>query len=117
MEEKSTEELVERIDYLTKQLEEDLQRGGTGQREREKREILQAIEEHQERLKDLCKMEAEREDAQEEFSRIEAELRKRRRISEEELEKEAQEAAQIVFITESIAFSIFEYDMHNTKLT
>ena len=66
MEEKSNEELVERIEYLTKQLEEDLQEGGAGRREREKGEIQQviqghqqAIEEHQKRFTDLCKKDAQ----------------------------------------------------------
>ena len=91
MEEKSTEELTERIEYLTKQLEEDVREGGPGHREREKREIQQAIEEHQKRLRDLCQMDAESEDAKKEFSSIEAELGKRRRVREEKLEREEEE--------------------------
>ena len=47
MEEKSNEELVERIEYLTKQLEEDLQEGGAGRREREKLVIQQTIQGYQ----------------------------------------------------------------------
>ena len=102
MEEKSNEELVERIEYLTKQLEEDLQEGGAGRREREKGEIQQviqghqqAIEEHQKRFTDLCKKDAEAENGRKEFTSIEAELGKRRRIEEEELEREKQEQAEL----------------------
>ena len=91
MEEKSTEELTERIEYLTKQLEEDVKKGGAGHREREKREIQEAIEEHQRRLRDLCQMDAENEDAKKEFSSTEAELGKRRKVAEEKLEREEEE--------------------------
>ena len=98
MEEKSNEELVERIEFLTKQLEEDVQEGGAGRREREKLVIQQtiqgyqqAIEEHQKRFSDLCKKDAETENGKKEFTSIEAELGKRRRIEEEELEREKQE--------------------------
>ena len=94
MEEIRTEELVERIEYLTKQLEEDVQEGGAVRREREKWEIEQAIEEHQKRLRDLCKEEAAMENGRKEFCSIEAELAKRRRIEEEDLEKEEQEQAE-----------------------
>ena len=102
MEEKSNEELVERIEFLTKQLEEDVQEGGAGRREREKLVIQQtiqgyqqAIEEHQKRFSDLCKKDAEAENGRKEFSSIEAELGKRRRIEEEELEREKQEQAEL----------------------
>ena len=102
MEEKSNEELVERIEFLTKQLEEDMQEGGAGRREREKLVIQQtiqgyqqAIEEHQKRFSDLCKKDAEAENGRKEFTSIEAELGKRRRIEEEELEREKQEQAEL----------------------
>ena len=98
MEEKSNEELVERIEFLTKQLEEDMQEGGAGRREREKLVIQQtiqgyqqAIEENQKRFSDLYKKDAEAENGRKEFTSIEAELGKRRRIEEEELEREKQE--------------------------
>ena len=88
MEEKSNEELEERIEILTKKLEEDAQEGGAGQRERERWEILQAMKAHRKRLGDLSRMDEEREEAHKEYLSIEAELGKRRRKRENELEKE-----------------------------
>ena len=95
MEERSNEELVERIEALTAELEEDVQEGGAGRREREKVEIQQAIEEHQKRLRDLCKKDEETENKRQEFLSIEEELGKRRREEEEVLEREKEEQAEL----------------------
>ena len=95
MEEKSNEELEERIEILTKKLEEDAQEGGAGQRERERWEILQAMKAHRKRLGDLSRMDAEWEEAHKEFLSIEEELGKRRRINEKLLDKEEEMIAEL----------------------
>ena len=90
MEERSNEDLNARIEELTRKLEGDVELGPVDiERERLfiSREIERHQEEikgHQERLATLCTLEAERK----EFSCIEAELRRRRDLVREALERD-----------------------------
>ena len=90
MEERSNEDLNARIEELTRKLEGDVELGPVDI-ERERLFILREIEQHQEeikghqeRLATLCTLEAERK----EFSCIEAELRRRRDLVREALERD-----------------------------
>ena len=90
MEERSNEDLNARIEELTRKLEGDVKLG-PGDIERERLFIWREIERHQEeikrreeRLAKLCTLEAERK----EFSCIEAELRRRRDLVREALERD-----------------------------
>merc|ERR1712013_730693 len=90
MEERSNEDLNERIDELTRKLEGDVEMGSVDI-ERERLFIWREIERHreeikghEERLATLSTLEAERR----EFSCIEAELRRRRDLVREALERD-----------------------------
>ena len=90
MEERSNEDLNARIEELTRKLEGDVELGPVDI-ERERLFIWREIERHQEeirghqeRLATLCTLEAERK----EFSCIEAELRRRRDLVREALERD-----------------------------
>ena len=86
MEERSNEDLNARIEELTRKLEGDVELGPVDI-ERERLFIWREIERHQEeieRLATLCTLEADRK----EFSCIEAELRRRRDLVREALERD-----------------------------
>ena len=90
MEERSNEDLNARIEELTRKLERDVELGAVDI-ERERLFIWREIERHQEEIKShqetlasLCTLEAERK----EFSCIEAELRRRRDLVREALERD-----------------------------